>query len=103
MPAFKDSAVIVKKSVGAKSEVVAEDSAGGGYTLYGAIVSSVTGTSAAAVLIPVVKGAEKPIPMPVDGTVGAVQSIALPAPVKCESIKATLVGAGTSMDIFYGP
>ena len=103
MPAGKDVGVVIGKAIGAESEVVAADAASGGYTLYGALVSAKT-TAAQAILTPVINGSDVDFPLFLEaGTVGNTQSVALPAPIKCESIKATLVGADTTMHIFYGP
>ncbi len=87
---------IVAKSVAAESTVVSVVS-----RCYGAIVTSASGVAADALLTLVVDGDD--IDIPIDISPGPVtKTFFFPGGVKCSSIKATLVGAGCSMHIFYG-
>lgn len=95
----KQAGMIVKKAPGTESEILA--AAGGPWMIYGVILTSAASVDADAVLTPVVNGADLAITMTLAQNPHT-QSIPLPFPIKCESLKATLTGAGTEMWINYG-
>lgn len=93
---IKDAAMVVSKAVGAETTVINKSG-----ICYGAIVTSASGVAADALLTIVQNDVDFDIPIDVPSGSNT-QVISFPYPVKFATLKATLVGAGTSMHIFYG-
>lgn len=89
---------VVEKTVAAESTVLA---ANGNWVIYGWLASSAAAVDATVTITPVVNGTDIDIGSTVLQAPNS-QIFILPVPIRCQELKATLVGAGTSLFIFYG-
>ena len=93
----------VEKAVAAETEILAVADSSTGYLIYGILLTNADAQDAVATLTPVVNDADLDIPFKLDASTKAQSRMfRFPRAVRCQSLKATLVGTGCSMWIFYG-
>ena len=91
----REIGMVIMKAVGAESTVLSTP-----HLIYGVILTGAAAVDAVATITPVVNGTD--VDIPIRALQDTTEPITFPAPIRCDALKATLTGTGTSMAIFYG-